>query len=180
VLAVDPTVTPLSPPLPVSQVLVLESWGAPAEDTVVRFRADQPRVVVLRRGPPDNSLFARIAFPAGSLAPPAGDSATVRVRLRPGLYGIDLETEARFTGGAELTFSYGLHFVAPAEARNAYGTDYRFERFLAVGRLRADSTLVFLDSWRPAADLLTAPLPGPGRYLVAAPATMPRFRSIIW
>ncbi len=179
-LPADPTVTPLSPPLRLNRVLVLESFGAPAEDTVARFPAASPRVLVLRRGAPDNGLFARVSFPAGSIRPRTGDTATVRVRIVPGLYGVEIGTDGEILPGAELTFSYGQHFVAPAAAQAAYGSDYRFERFLAVGRLQGDSTLVFLDSWRTASDLLTAPLPGPGRYLVAAPATSPTFRSIIW
>ena len=91
-----------------------------------------------------------------------------------------VETEDDIQPGAAVTFSYGIHFVAPAGARTAYGSDFRFERFLAVSQLVSDSTVVFLDSWRPASDLLTAPLPGAGQYLVAAPRTAPRFRTLIW
>lgn len=176
----DPTATPKSPPLPLGQVFVLESWGPPAEDTVIRFQVDQPRIVLLRRGSPDNGEFARLVFPAGTVVPRSGDSSTITIRTRPGVYGIDIETEDDIQPGAAVTFSYGIHFVAPAGARTAYGNDIRFERFLAVSQLVSDSTVVFLDSWRPASDLLTAPLPGAGQYLVAAPRTAPRFRTLIW
>ena len=176
----DPTATPKSPPLPLGQVYVLESWGAPAEDTIVRFRVDEPRIVLLRRGSPDNAEFARLLFPAGTVVPRSGDSSTITIRTRPGVYGIDVETEDDIQPGAVVTFSYGIHFLAPAGARAAYGSDIRFERFLAVSQLVSDSTVVFLDSWRPASDLLTAPLPGSGQYLVAAPRTAPRFRTVIW
>jgi hypothetical protein len=159
---------------------MLESWGAAPEDTTVRFSASQPRTVVMRRGAPDNNLFARLVFPAGSIVPADGDSVTVRLRIRPGLFGIDLDTEAELRPGAELTFSYAIHFVAPEGARTAYGSDIRFERFLGIGRLpgASDTLLIFLDSWRSASDMLTAPIIGTGRYLVAAPQARPRFKSI--
>ena len=175
---IDPTVTPLSPPLPIGQVFLLESWGASPSDTVVTWAAKDQRVIVLRRAPPDNNLFGRIVFPAGSIVPRSGDSATVRVTLAPGLYGIDISTQDEVKEGAQIIFSYAIHFVAPAAAREVYGSEIRFERFLGVGRLDADSTLVFLDSYRPGSDLLTSPLPGSGRYLVAAPRSPPGFRAI--
>jgi len=176
--AIDPTVTPLSPPLPVAQVFILESWGAAPNDTVVTWPVADPRVIVLRRAPPDNNLFGRIIFPPGSVVPRQGDSAMVRVRMAPGLYGVDVITDAELKPGAQIVFSYGIHFTAPAAARQVYGSEIRFERFLGVGRLHADSTLVFLDSYRPGSDLLMSPLPAAGRYLVAAPRAPPGFRAI--
>ncbi len=177
---VDPTVTPPSPPQPLSQVFLLESWGAAPDDTVVTFATADPRTIVVRRGSPDHGLFARITFPAGSVVPPRGDSATIRVTTRPGLYGLDLATDASIREGARVTFSYAVHFVSPEGARQTYGSDIRFEQFLGVGRVAGRDTLVFLDSWRPASDLLMAPVPGPGRYLVAAPKTPPGFRAIVF
>jgi hypothetical protein len=176
--AMDPTVTPLSPPLPIGQVFVLESWGAAPNDTAVTWAAADQRVIVLRRAPPDNNLFGRIVFPPGSIVPRQGDSATVRVRVTPGLFGVEVSTDDEVKEGAQIIFSYAIHFVAPAAARDVYGSEIRFERFLGVGRLDADSTLVFLDSYRPGSDLLTSPLPGAGRYLVAAPRSPPGFRAI--
>jgi hypothetical protein len=136
-------------------------------------------VVLLRRGSPDNNLFARLVFPAGSVTPARGDTITLRIRPRPGVFGLDLATDASFAPGAQVSFSYGLHFVAPGGARDAYGNDYRFERYLAVSQL-ADSTVVFLESFRIASDVLTAPISGSGSYLVAAPRSAPRFRSLVW
>jgi len=176
--AFDPTVTPLSPPLPLREVFLLESWGTAPNDTVVTWRADEQRVIVLRRAAPDNNLFSRIVFPAGSVVPRRGDSASVRVSLAPGLYGVDVATEDEVKVGAQIIFSYAIHFTAPAAARQVYGSEIRFERFLGVGRLDAESTLVFLDSYRPGSDLLTSPLPGAGRYLVAAPKAPPGFKAI--
>jgi len=174
----DPTVTPLSPPLPIGQVFLLDSWGTAPSDTVVSWAAAEQRVIVLRRATPDNNLFGRIVFPAGSVVPRRGDSATVQVRMTPGLFGVEISTEDEVKEGAQIVFSYAIHFVAPAAAREVYGSEIRFERFLGVGRLDAESTLVFLDSYRPGSDLLTSRLPGPGRYLVAAPRSPPGFRAI--
>lgn len=176
----NPNATPFSPPLPLDRTAVLESWGDPPGDTVVTFAAGENRTITVARGGGDRNLFARLDFPAGTLRPVRGDSVTVRLAPRPGLYGLDLDANADFGPGASITFSYAMHFVAPADARTAYGSDVRYERFLGIGRLSMDTTLVFLDSWRPAADMLTAPLVGPGRYLVAAPRTSPTFKSIAW
>ena len=179
-VVVDPTATPLAPPQPLDRVLVLESYGSPMTDTVVTFLAGEGRIVVLRRAAPDNNLFARLSFPPGTVQPARGDSVTLRISVPPDRFGLELSTDASFNRGPEVTFSYAMHFVAPEGARQAYGTDLRFERYLGVGRLRQDSMVVFLDSWRPASDMLTAPLVGAGRYLVAAPQTRPAFRSIAW
>ena len=174
----DPTVTPLSPPLPVREVFILESWGTAPNDTVVTWAAADQRVIVLRRAPPDNNLFGRIVFPPGSVVPRRGDSATVRVSMTPGLFGVELATDDEVKEGAHIIFSYAIHFTAPAAARQVYGSEIRFERYLGVGRLDAESTLVFLESYRPGSDLLTAPLRGAGRYLVAAPRSPPGFQAI--
>ena len=133
---------------------------------------------MLRRAAPDNNLFGRIVFPPGSIVPRSGDSATVRIAMTPGLFGVDVSTEDSVKEGAHIVFSYAIHFIAPAAAREVYGSEIRFERFLGVGRLDAESTLVFLDSYRPGSDLLHSPLPGAGRYLVAAPRSPPGFRAI--
>jgi hypothetical protein len=164
--------------MPIGQVFILESWGASPNDTVVTWLASDQRVIVLRRAPPDNNLFGRLVFPAGSLVPRQGDSATVRVSLTPGLYGVDITTPDSVKDGGQISFSYAIHFVAPAAAREVYGSEIRFERFLGVGRLQPDSMLVFLDSYRLGSDMLTSPFKGSGRYLVAAPRSPPGFRAI--
>lgn len=175
---VDPTVTPLVPPQPLDRVFVLESWGTPPEDTVLAVPAGEGRTAVIRRGAPDNSVYARVTFPPGSVRPAAGDTARVRLTIHPGTFGLDVETDAAIGAGAEVAFSYAIHFVAPEGARAVYGSEIRMERYLGIGRLEGDSLVVFLDSWRPASDVLTARLAGPGRYLVAAPRNPPGFRAI--
>ncbi len=158
------------PPLAVDRLYILESGGTPPEDTVVVYPAGAPRVIVLRRGPPDNGVFATLRFPVGSLAAAAGrDSIRITVRPRPGVFGLDLETDAAFVRGAEVEFSYAVHFISPAGARARYGSDIGFERELSIGRMPAGGLLSFLPTARSAADNLSAPLVGPGRYLVAAP-----------
>ena len=93
----------------------------------------------------------------------------VTVRPRPGVYGIDLESDRQLPAGVTLTISYALHFVAPAGARDRYGSDLGFERALYLGRVSADRQVVFLPTTRPGSDLLVATIPGVGRYLVSAP-----------
>lgn len=157
--------------MPLDSVFVLESSGGPPEDTLVRIPPNQARVVVMRRGAPDNSLFALLDFPAGTLTARSG-AATVELTLkpRPGLYGVDLDTGGgAIRPGATLTFSYAVHFVAPAGARRRYGSDLAFERELLVARVGADGRVTFLPTTRPGSDMVTARLAAPGRYVVAAP-----------
>lgn len=151
---------------------MLESWGVPPEDTVVTFSAIEPRVIQLRRGAPDHSVFAELLLPPGSLVPPAGrTTAILTIRSRPGVFGLDLELEqgSRLLPGARLTFSYGVHFVMPEGARDRYGSPISFERGLYLAQVGGDGLVTFLPSRRPASDHLAAMLTGPGRYIVAAP-----------
>jgi hypothetical protein len=150
-------------------VLVLETSGPPPSDTSVTFPSGTPRTIVLRHGPPENIVFARLTFTAKAF----GDSGqTVRVDLhpRPGVYGLDLATSLPLRErGATVVFEYARYFSAPAQARKVYGSDAAFERALAVGRLLPDAQIELLPSFRPAADNLGATLPPSGGYLVAAP-----------
>jgi hypothetical protein len=123
-------------------------------------------VIIIRRAAPDNSLFARLSIPAN---PASTDSTRVTIRPRPGLYGIDLEVQGPLAVGAQLTISYAVHFVAPAGARAHYGSELELEKALFVAQVALDGRLTFLPTLRPGSDLVTATLPGPGRYLVAAP-----------
>lgn len=169
---VPPSERPLPAAIQASGVLVLESWGVPPEDTVVTFSAVEPRVILLRRGAPDNSIFAELVIPPGTLLPPEGrTTATMTLRPRPGTFGLDVELEAgsRMRPGPSLTFSYAVHFVMPEGARQRYGSAIAFERELYVTQVGGDGLVTFLPSERPASDHLGALLTGPGRYLVAAP-----------
>jgi len=167
----EPPPPEVPPPSRLSTVFVLESGGVSLEDTVVAVPVGRRRMIVLRRGPPDNSLFAQIVIPSDALqaAGPPTDSVRVAVRPRPGLYALDLEVAGQMKAGPTVTFSYAVHFVAPDGARQRYGSDLAFERALHIARVEPDSTVTFLPTTRPGADLLTAPIPGPGRYMVLAP-----------
>jgi hypothetical protein len=126
--------------------------------------------VVLRRSAPDYGLFARLEFAGHSLSAPGGSGAVrLTIHPTPGVYGLDLAVEGTVGDSARIVFSYGVHFVAPEGARQRYGSNLAFEKELAIGRLSDSGTVVFLATLRPGSDMLSAPLPGPGRYLVAAP-----------
>lgn len=156
-----PAPVPLPPDSRLDSVFVLESSGAQAEDTTVVVPGGQTRTIVIRRGAPDNSLFARLVVGAA----PAERRLTIRPR--PGAYGFDLGGDPG--SDVQVTMSYALHFVAPAGARARYGGDLGFERALLIAQVRPDGVVSFLRTQRPGSDLLQATLPGAGRYLVAAP-----------
>jgi hypothetical protein len=155
--------------LPLSRVIVLETSGPSPSDTSVTFAAGQEQTIVLRHGPPENIVFARLTFLADAFAD-SGQTVKVDLHPRPGVYGLDLTTSQPFKEkGANLVFEYARFFSAPARARQVHGSDIAFERALAVGRLLPDAHLELLPPLRPAADNLGAELPAPGSYLVAAP-----------
>ena len=153
---------PVPDPLPRSQVFVLESGGGPPEDTVVTVPTEG-RIIVIRRGPPDNTVFAQIAVPTGTVP------IALTIRPSPGLYGVTIDATPTLPPGAVLSFSYAVHFVAPAGARERYGSDIGFERELTIAGVGPDTLVTFLPTKRPGSDYLSAVIPGPGRYAVAAP-----------
>jgi hypothetical protein len=156
--------------LPTSQLFLLEMSGIPPEDSMVTFPVNQPRVVVVRHGSPDNTVFAELNFPDSVFWTKDGpDSVTVVVRPRPGVYAMDLAMTVIPNRGATIRFKYPVHFIASLEAVQKYGTPGRYERALAVGMLADGSNYAMLNSLRPASDNLEAALPGPGTYVVAAP-----------
>ena len=158
------------PPRPLAEVFVLEAAGAAPDDTVVTLVPGTARVIVLRRSAPDFGLFARIGIGDSTAQPAAGAATTsLTIRPRPGEYGVTLEAQGTLGEGGSILFSYASHFVAPAGARERYGSDIYFERALTIARLDAGDQVVFLPTSRPGSDMLSAPLAGPGRYLVVAP-----------
>jgi hypothetical protein len=156
--------------LQLSRVIVLETAGPPPSDTSVSFPAGAPRVIVLRHGPPENIMFAQLSFAAAAFAD-SGRTVTVDVRVRPGIYGLDVAIShpVREGGGARVDFDYARFFSAPARARQVYRSDAAYERALAVGRVLPDGQIELLPSTRPQLDQVGAAIPGPGSYLVAAP-----------
>jgi hypothetical protein len=161
---------PVLAPRPIAQVFILEASGASPEDTVVEVRRTSRRVIVLRRSAPDFGLFATVEFGSNAdTTATGGPTAQVRLKPTPGLYGLDIAIEETVADSATITFSYGAHFVAPAGARERYGSNLAFEKMLAIGKVGDDGMVVFLPTSRPGSDMVSAPLQGPGRYLVAAP-----------
>jgi hypothetical protein len=154
--------------IPLAQAIVLETAGPPPPDTSITFRTGEPRIIVLRHGPPDYIVFAELVFPPGAFAE-SGREVRVDVRPRPGVYGVDVGITQPIRGGVTLTFRYARFFSAPARARTVYRSDVLYERALAIGRLEPDGTLRLFPSTRPASDNLQTSLPSPGSYLVAAP-----------
>jgi hypothetical protein len=159
-----PTVT-----LPLDQLYVLETWGAPPVDTVVAFKPGGRRTIVLHHAPPDNTEFAELSFPASLIPDSTRDSVHVTLAARPGVYGLTITSSLDFAAGATLTFKYPVHFAAPTAASQKYGNPALFERALGIGHRESDGRFRLLPSTRPAADNLMAAIPGPGVYLVAAP-----------
>jgi hypothetical protein len=155
--------------LPSSRVIVLETSGPAPSDTSVSFSTGTSRTIVLRHGPPENIVFARITFSPGAFAD-SGQVITVEVHPRPGVYGLDLTTSLPLRGGAAtVVFDYSRYFSAPVRARETYRSDVAFERALAVGRTLPDNQIELLPSTRPELDNLAAAMPAVGSYLVAAP-----------
>jgi hypothetical protein len=167
-----PAPLPVLPPRPLAQVFVLEASGAAPEDTVVTITPGAARVIVLRRSAPDFGLFATLDLRPGrdtAVAARTGPTTDVMLQPTPGLYSLTLAFQGAVADSATITFSYGTHFVAPAGARERYGSNLAFEKALAIGRVGDDGVVTFLPTTRPGSDILRAPLSGPGRYLVAAP-----------
>lgn len=165
-----PTPAPTPRTYAADQVYAVEVWGAQASDTVVRFRAAHPRTIVLRHGPPDNTVFAEVEIPAGALVPQAGDSVTLAVRPAPGIYGLTLESTASVSAPLLLTFKYPVHFAAPSDSRTRYATDVLFEQAMVIALVEADGTRYqTLRSTRPASDNLQASVSKLGSYRLVAP-----------
>ncbi|HEU5358551.1 MAG TPA: hypothetical protein VFU45_05510 [Gemmatimonadales bacterium] len=150
------------------QALILEDDGADPADTTLTIVPGRPRTIVIRHPDPDNTVFATLEIPAGGLG---DDDAPVALTLatRPGIYGLEVRTDAPFGPGVVLTFKYPVHFAPPAAAIARYGSRAAFERRLVIARRNADGTLALLASGRPAGDNLSALLNTPGTYVVAAP-----------
>lgn len=165
-----PAPAEISRTLPADQLLPLEVAGVAPGDTSVTWPAALERRIILRHGPPDNTVFVELMFPESSFAERGPlDSVTVAVEPTPGLYGFRLETSLPPAAGARVRFKYPVHFGATNAGLARYGTRARYERALLI-LVQLDSlSWGVLPTTRPAADNLEAPLRGAGRYLIAAP-----------
>lgn len=153
------------------QVFTVEVWGAQAPDTSVTFAASGGRSIVLRHGPPDNTVFAELEIPGGAFVPAGGgDLVTLAVTPSPGIYGVTLASDASLSAPVRLTFKYPVHFAAPSDSRARYPTDVLFEQALVVARANDDGTqFQTMRSTRPASDNLQASISNLGRYQLVAP-----------
>ncbi len=153
--------------MPLAAAYLLESTGAPPPDTTIMTPAGIARTIVLRHAPPDNVVFAEVAFDSSAFQTAPGREVQVRVTPTPGAYGLTVRTSVPFTS-AQVTFAYPVHFFAPGGARTRYGSDLRVESALAIARLDGD-TVTFLPSIRPATDHLSTSVASAGTYVVAVP-----------
>jgi hypothetical protein len=154
--------------VPLSRVIVLETAGPPPSDTAVTFEAGTERIIMMRHGPPENIVFARIIFPPATFAD-SGQLVRVDLRPRPGIYGLDISTSIPPRGGFSVVFEFARYFTAPARARQVYRSNAAFERALAVGRLLPENNIELLPPIEDETDKVGATVPGPGSYLLAAP-----------
>ena len=169
-VATAPSAGPTGPRiLPLARVIVLETSGPPPPDTSVTFVAGTRRDIVLTHGPPDNIEFATVSFTTHAFAD-SGQTVTVDIKPRPGVYGLDLAVSLPFRSAeVSLVFDYARYFSAPARAIQVYHSHVAFERALAVGRVLPDNQIELLSSVHPEPDDIEAPLPVAGSYLAAAP-----------
>jgi hypothetical protein len=169
---IEPATTPDAGPtvarvVPLARAIVVETSGPSPSDTSVSFVAGSERVIILRHGPPENIVFAELSFSAGAFGD-SGQVVTAEVRPRPGVYGLDLSLSVPLQSAATLAFYYARYFSAPARARQLYKSDVAFERALSVGRVLSENQIELLPSRREELDHVSASIPGPGSYLVAA------------
>ncbi len=165
-----PAPAEISRTLPAAELLALEVAGVAPGDTTVTWPAALERRIILRHGPPDNTVFVELMFPESSFAEHGPlDSVTVGIQPTPGLYGFRLEISQPPEPGATVRFKYPVHFGAPNAGLERYGNRARYERALLI-LVQVDSlSWGVLPTNRPAADNLEASLRGAGRYLIAAP-----------
>ena len=170
-MAPDPTATPVPVTirtLASGEAFLLEDNGSDPADTAAYVVPGQARTIVVRRPPPDNTVFATLDVPAGGLAS-GPDTVRIDLTAAPGVYGLTIGSDASFGPGIVLTFKYAIHFAAPAAALARYGTAIQLERQLAIARRNDDGSLTVLASGRPTSDNLSALINTPGTYLVVAP-----------
>jgi hypothetical protein len=154
--------------LPLARTVVLETSGPPPGDTSVTFTTGTPRIIILYHAG-ESITFARLVFGPGAFGD-SGQTVEVDIRPRPGIYGLDLTTSLPLQQNrSSVIFEYARYFSAPARARQIYGSDFAFERALAVGRLLPQNVIELLPTTRPGADDVRAALPATGSYVVASP-----------
>jgi hypothetical protein len=154
----------VAPATTLDKVWLLEASGAPVPDTSVTFAAKSGRTIVLRHAHPDDAIFLILDFPPSTDSSRVGDSLHIRVQPVPGKYAFMLVTPDRLAPAAQATFSYAIHFRAPAEASARYPSTSAIEQALAPALLGAASKVQFVGGTRPAADVVRFPVAAAGSY----------------
>ena len=155
--------------VPIEQVWILELAGASPADTTVTFESATGRTILMRHGPPDNAIFAIIDIPPDAIAPAGGTEATITIHPTPGRFGFTISSSGQWQGVVQVTFSYAIHFQEPSDAMTRFPSAGRFELALGAARSGPDGTLAFLETRRPAADMLQFGVDQPGTYLLGVP-----------
>lgn len=151
------------------EVWPLERIGPSPTDTVVRFAAAAGRTIVLRHPRPDHAVFVIVSVPPGAMRPQSGDSVSLRLEPVPGRYGVMMQSPDSLVGLALGTFSYAVHFAQPDGSSARYPTATRFDQAMGAARLLDSTSLRFLPTERPAADMARFAIASFGTYFLAAP-----------
>lgn len=151
---------------PRGETAPVEVGGIAPNDTVVVLRRGEPRVVILRHGPPDRAEFVELTLPATVFARAPRDTVQLTIKARPGVYGVDLSADADWGPGTQIAFKYAVHFYPPADAVRRYRTLTEIDRRLTVARRERNGDLTLYLSTRPSPDVLRAYIPGEGTYVM--------------
>jgi hypothetical protein len=158
-----PTVTRV---MPRSEGGPVEVGRIAPEDTILKLRRGESRVVILRHGPPDRAEFLELHLPASVFADATREEIALAIRTIPGVYGAELTADVPWGPGATIAFKYAVHFYPPAESIRRYRTLTEIERRLVIARRESNGDLALYYSTRPAPDVVRAMIPGAGTYVM--------------
>ena len=110
-----------------------------------------------------------LIFPDSSLKAPEGTPVELTVRVRPGVYGVDIDCKAE-TVGARIIFKYARHFEAPTDGiARSTAAPPPSSATSPSGGSTTTGPILLLATRRPNQDNLSAPIKGNGSYVVAGP-----------
>jgi hypothetical protein len=152
--------------MPRSEGGPVEVGGIAPDDSTLKLRRGESRVVILRHGPPDRAEFLELELPATVFADATREEIELTIRTVPGVYGAELIADVPWGPGATLAFKYAVHFYPPAESLRRYRTLTEIDRRLVIARREQNGDLALYYSTRPAPDVVRAMIPGPGTYVM--------------
>jgi hypothetical protein len=152
--------------MPRSEGGPVEVGGIAPDDTTLRLRRGESRVVVLRHGPPDRAEFLELQLPATVFADATREQIQLTIRTVPGVYGAEVSADVPWGPGATIAFKYAVHFYPPAEAVRKYRTLTEIDRRLVIGRREQNGDHALYYTTRPAPDVVRAMIPGEGTYVM--------------